>query len=70
MASTFCPPPRLRTLMLLSVRLPTERVPTWVGCRRMSGGSRRVYLGSKRIARAVARCSAISSCEEAVLVRE
>lgn len=36
------PPPRLRTEMLLSVRSATLRVPTCVGCRWMSGGSRRV----------------------------
>lgn len=51
--SILCPPPRLRTEMLLSLRSPTERVPTWVGCRRMSGGSLRVNLGSQRVARAV-----------------
>lgn len=53
--------------MLLSVRSPTERVPTWVGCRRMSGGSLRVNLGSQRVARAVVSWLATVSGEDALL---
>lgn len=50
--------------MLLSVRPPTESVPTWVGCRRISGGSRVVYFGSQRVARAVVSWFATVSGED------
>ena len=63
MAGRLCPSPRLRTLMVESVRLLTSRVPTWVGRRRVGGGGRRVYLGLKRIAPAVVSCSAMASGE-------
>jgi len=64
--STLFPPPRLLTEMLLSVLLPTVSVPTWVGSKRISGGSRRVNFGSQSVARAVVNCSATSR----VLARE
>lgn len=51
--SILFPPPRLLTDMLLSVLSPVDSVPTCVGCKRMSGGSRRVNFGSQRVARAV-----------------
>lgn len=68
MGSILLPPPRLRTEMLLSVRSATLRVPTWVGSRRMCGASRRVYLGSQRVARAVVMELATVRGEEGVMV--
>ena len=67
MGSILCPPPRLRTEILLSVRFPTESVPTCVGCNRMSGGSLRVNLGSQRVARAVVSWLATVRGEDALL---
>ena len=50
--------------MLLSVRPPTDRVPTCVGCKRMSGGSRVVNFGSHKVARAVVSWLATVSGED------
>lgn len=67
MGSILCPPPRLRTEMLLSVRSPTESVPQCVGCNRISGGSFRVNLGSQRVARAVVSWLATVRGDDALL---
>lgn len=53
MTSILCPPPNDVTEMLLSVLSPKLKVPTWVGCRRISGGALVVNFGSQRIAREV-----------------
>ena len=63
-------PPRLLTEMLLSVRSFTLSVPTCVGCRRISGGSRVVNLGSQSVARAVVRVVAMESWAEAKWVAD
>ena len=68
--SIFRPPPKLLTEMLLSVRSPTLRVPTWVGCRRISGGSLLVNFGSQSVARAVVSWLATVSGKDAALERE
>lgn len=56
-------PPRDRTEMLLSVRLSTLSVPTWVGCSRVSGASLDVYVESQSIALAVVSWEAIREME-------
>lgn len=70
MISIFRPPPKLRTEILLSVRPPTESVPTWVGCSRMSGGSRVVYCGFQSTALAVVRLFTTVSGDDGRAERE
>lgn len=67
--STFCPPPKLLTEMLLSVLLPVVRVPTWVGCRVPGGGGARwVYFGSQSVALAVVSWLATVRGDDGLLV--
>lgn len=68
MGGTRWPPPRLLTLMVESDLFSSERVPTWVGCRRGCGGAREVYLGSHKMELAVVNWLAMSR-DEAVVDR-
>ena len=50
--------------ILESVRSSKDRVPTWVGCRRVRGASCRVYFGSQRMSREVASWLAMVKGED------